>query len=443
MRYMRFATVAALAVTAPALADDLQIPRMTLAYVLTLDDLPKAPATGTAATAPEQLSSPSAAEPAGMTGDWGGMRNWLSDKHLFVGGSLLVDGAKNLRGGLDTAAWPVSYLLDLHLTADLEGMAGWSGGTAYADFQSHDQSGNSDRIVGDAQGYDDMASPRFVQVAQLWFRQDFSNTLSLKIGKIDANADAAKPGADAHDAFSLIEHSSDFLNNGASSSPAIFVMPSYPTAAPGIEAFIGDSVYAGGGAFYSNTHDTFLNISGSPQSTLIAAGGMFFIGEAGGRWSLGNLAGHAGAGAWFHNGVFPRNDGNGTTRGTGGGYAFVDQTLYHDEGEGRPTRDLGAFLTAGLADKTTSPMDRSLAAGIAASGFMPGRPDDSMGALCSWVRIPPQPGLLHPFEMAAEVYYKIHLTPWASLQPDFQYIVNPSGKHPDAAVVTVRAEIDF
>jgi porin len=187
-----------------------------------------------------------------------------------------------------------------------------------------------------------------------------------------------------------------------------------------------------------------LKITGFPESTQRSAGGMFFIGEAGTRWEgVGDQErpGHAGIGAWFHNGTFPRTSGEGATRGAGGGYAFLDQTLFLDKTG--PTRDLGAIFIAGLADKTASPIDQSLMAGLNAAGFVPGRPDDEMGVLCSWAHLPAEPGLLHPFEMASEIYYKIQVTPWASLKPDFQYIINPSGKRADAAVVTVRAEIDF
>ena len=63
--------------------------------------------------------------------------------------------------------------------------------------------------------------------------------------------------------------------------------------------------------------------------------------------------------------------------------------------------------------------------------------------MASWVHLPAQPGLLHPFELALEAYYKIQLTDWAAIKPDFQYIVSPSGMVPDAAVLTVRVEIDF
>jgi porin len=442
MRIPLIAGTLALACGTSGWAQEFPSPKLALTRTLALDDLPKAPGIGTATPAPEQKETSPAATDYGITGNWAGARDKLCDCHIFFGGFVFLDDAKVLRGGLDTEAWPVSYLLDLHLTADMEGMLGWTGGTAFIDFQSHDQFSNGDAIAGDIQTYDNITAPRFVQVAQLWYKQSFNDTLRLKIGKVDVNSDSAKPGADANDAFSLVEHSSEFLHSAATFSPTIFALPTYPLGSPGVQLYAGTDAYIGAGAFYINQHQTFLKIAGAPENTQASAGGMFFIGEGGLRWKAGDLPGHAGGGAWFHNGRFPRTDGDGTTH-AGGGYAFIDQTFFHDEADKGPTRDLGAFLIAGLADRAAAPMDQSLTLGIVASGFVPGRPDDAVGALCSWVHIPAQPGLLHPFEMTTELFYKIQITPWASLKPDFQYIVSPGGMQRDAAIVALRAEVDF
>lgn len=45
--------------------------------------------------------------------------------------------------------------------------------------------------------------------------------------------------------------------------------------------------------------------------------------------------------------------------------------------------------------------------------------------------------------LAVEACYKIKITDWTAIKPDFQYIFSPSGMVPDAAVATVRVEIDF
>src|SRR4051794_33857511 len=92
----------------------LQVPRLSLAPILTLDDTPGAPV--------DQKPTAPAPTSYGMTGDWYGMRSSLEAAHLTFGGLFLLDIAKNLRGGLDTDSWPYRYLLDLHVVVDANAM---------------------------------------------------------------------------------------------------------------------------------------------------------------------------------------------------------------------------------------------------------------------------------------------------------------------------------
>ena len=398
-----------------------------------------------AAASGEKVTSPPAdgTEGYGLTGNGFGARNRLAAQGLFFAGFVQLDTTKVLRGGLDTEAWPIRYLLDLHLTADTHAF-GLPGGTVFFDFQSHDQSENGDRAVGDIQGFDNIESVRFVQIIQFWYKQRLADGVSLKVGKIDANADASLPGADPFEGFSLIEHSTEFLQSAAVYPSSMFPMVTYPDPAPGLQLFLGtSSLYAGLGAFYSNAHQTFLNLMGHPEHIERTSGGMFFIGELGLRYPADSPVLHAGVGAWYHNGEFPRIAmPESMATGAGGAYFFLDHTLFHDE-TAAATRDLGVFFNAGIADSRTSPMDASLALGISGKGFIPARPGDAFGLIGAWTRLPEQPGLLHPFELATELYYKFQITPWASLKPSFAYIFHPSGINPDAAVITVRAQVDF
>ena len=44
-----------------------------------------------------------------------------------------------------------------------------------------------------------------------------------------------------------------------------------------------------------------------------------------------------------------------------------------------------------------------------------------------------------------EVYYNIQVTPWLSISPDFQYIINPGGthEHRDAMIVGIRTQMSL
>jgi porin len=438
------AAVFCAALSGLAAADEAR-PKLSLGPILTLDDLPTTAPIGAAAADTGAQQTPPPQSSYGITGNWFGLREKLANSHVYFGGYVYFDLSRNIRGGLDTDAWATSYLLDLHVVTDMEKTLGWTGGTAFLDFQSHDQSQNHDALVGDIQGFDNLVGPRFAQIAQLWYKQAIGD-FTLKIGRIDANIDAAKPGANAYDGFSIIEHGLDFLQSAAAYSPPIVPMATYPNPSPGVELFYHQSgFYAGAGAFYANSSDTFLNFSGHPETVQIPHGGMFFIGEAGSRWTMNlaglgeNLPGHAAVGGWYHNGTFPLLSGTGTQTGAGGGYLFVDQSLMNFTGQD----DLGFFFVGGLSNKENLPMDQNLAFGLTARPLARYRPKDLMGVMTSWVHLPAQPGLQHPFEMASEIFYKVQITDWASIKPSFAYIANPSGKHPDAAVLTVRAEVDF
>ena len=49
------------------------------------------------------------------------------------------------------------------------------------------------------------------------------------------------------------------------------------------------------------------------------------------------------------------------------------------------------------------------------------------------------------YEIPIEFTYQVHVTPWFNVQPDLQYIINPSGvvgSH-DALVLGLRTSINF
>jgi porin len=384
----------------------------------------------------------------GITGNWWGLRDTLAQAHIFVGGSLLFDTTKFVSGGWNSTSWEANYLLDLHLLAQLP----WtpeSPGTLYLDFQNHDQTVPPASFIGDAQGRDNITAPPFTQISQAWYRQTWGKDARLKIGKIDANTDATVDGTPSNDAFSLIEHGLDFIHSATSYPVAMATLPSYPEGAPGVELFLGSDFYLGLGAFYSNAHQTFLNLSGHPQDLQPSAGGMFLIAEGGARWSYHDLPGHAGIGTWYHSGNFPLVAADSpapTKQGNKGGYLFFDQSLFHDSAEGQPERDVGIFALAGLSDKETNFISASVAGGVTFSGFVPTRPDDAIGLMIAWAhlnQLASSPAGTKSFEVATEAYYKCQLTPWASIKPAFQYITHSQADQQDMMLFVVRVEVDF
>jgi porin len=381
----------------------------------------------------EPSFSPSA--PFGVTGDWGGARTALARRGLSLAGVVLLDISQNFHGGLDTGSTPVHCLLSLNATLETEPLLHWPGGTAYLEFLSHDGPAASATLTGDTMGFDNADALSFVQFYQLWYQQLLlDDKLRVKIGKMDANND-----------FSVAEHSREFLNSTMAYSIAMFTLPTYPDAAPGAALFfnVTDTFYVGGGVFYSNRSDTFLDIAGSPSQSRGSAGGMFGIGEVGYHWKFADLPGHAGVGGWTHTGTFAAvNGGPQVYKGTSGYYGFADQTLWVNE-SGQGPREAGLFANFGSANENVSAVANQAAAGITAIGLFPTRPADVTGLGAAWIGLGNLPATPHSAEWSIEVFHKCVLTPWASIKTDLQYIHEPSGSLPDALVGTVRVQVDF
>jgi carbohydrate-selective porin OprB len=104
---------------------------------------------------------------------------------------------------------------------------GWRGGRIHAAAQTLDGPTQAKRLVGDAQGFDNIDADRLRQVSEVCLEQGFlSSRLRLKLGKANANAD-----------FAHVESSGGFLNSSAGYRPTIEGFPTYPDPATGVALF--------------------------------------------------------------------------------------------------------------------------------------------------------------------------------------------------------------
>ena len=77
-------------------------------------------------------------------------------------------------------------------------------------------------------------------------------------------------------------------------------------------------------------------------------------------------------------------------------------------------------------------------AGLVYRGLLAGRDEDVAGFGVAWAEL--NKGGTNQ-ETAYELFYKARLTRNICVQPDLQYIVTPSGIHPDAIAVGLRFEL--
>jgi len=366
-----------------------------------------------AADAPKWWQAPN------LTGNWGGLRARLEDKGISFSGEINFDSS---RGGNNDLRSASRGLVDLQLTFDLGKLAGLEGGTVavqYYTLKGRSGAGLEDHI----QSFSNIDADRFSRVAEVWYEQWlFKRRARLKVGRVDANSE-----------FAFVEHGGEFINASMGYSPTIFTLPTYPTPMNSVNLFVypTKNVYGGVGVYDSK------------------GTGAFVIAEGGATWSLGSTSrpGRAGLGVWRQTGGVDRFSGDRQAH-TSGFYVIADQTLWRGESksEDHPRR-VNAFFQYGQSDANISAVCRHIGGGIAWTGAISGRDADVLGIGPTWIRVSDQPGAGFSArgELALEAFYKIQLTPWLSVKPDFQYMRTPGGANSfkRAALGTVRFTFSF
>jgi porin len=137
-------------------------------------------------------------------------------------------------------------------------------------------------------------------------------------------------------------------------------------------------------------------------------------------------------------------------RGSSGFYGIGDWTLVSaDSGYGQ----LSAFLQAGLGDNRVDRFGSYVGVGLAAKGFLTGRPDDETGLAVAMARnashyLLQQQVLGVPVrraETAIELTYLAQATSWLAVQPDLQYVIHPNtdSRQRNALVIQLEGELSF
>ncbi len=374
------------------------------------------------------------------TGNWWGHRTDLEEMGITFESSIIMDWSKGLAGGVDTEGSAFHHLFDANLTFETEPLFEWEGGTFFIDFYNHSGENFSNDIAGDSQGYSNIDADGRTQIAELWYEQLlFDDMLRIKFGKIEANSE-----------FNYADNGGEFLNSSAGCTPTIHVFPTYPDPATGLVVFgyPVDWFYGGFGWFDGSINEGINTGSRGPASFFGDPADYFLIGEAGVTWECGGtgLTGRFAAGAWGHTGTFTKFDGS-ETDGTEGFYLVLDQSLWLENPDDEDDEQgVYGFLMYGYTDEDISEIEHHIEGGVTWTGLIPTRDDDAIGLLASFVEFSDETGagFTEEHEVVIETFYKVQLTPYASVKPDLQWIGNPGGGgNDDAVVATIRTEVVF
>jgi porin len=373
-----------------------------------------------------------------LSDDWFGLRPRLEDRGIAFDANLTADWAKNFTGGLNTTGTNYGELFSTSFTLDTNRLIGLPGGTLFIDFQN--VNGNfASADVGDIQNVDSIYSNSRTQLGELWYEQFFlDNKLHVRVGKIDVAGE-----------FNLTSDANNFVHSGMTQTLNILAFPTYPDPSSGGDIFVEpcEHFYAGVGIFDGALQDGIQTGKLGPATLFGSPGDLFYIAETGLKWNLQkNLPGVIGVGGWHDTARFDRFNG-GSDRGTSGIYLVADQMLYREHSGTNDPQGLGIFLRYGWADPHVSPIEHHIAGGLSWMGLFPKRDADvlGIGTSCAILSRDRGAGFDDRAEAAIETFYKIQITPYFSVQPDVQYVINPGGiaSRDNAVFAMLRMSVDF
>ena len=394
-----------------------------------------------------------------LLGDLDGLRTLAAELGVASTPVYIGEVQGNPSGGIEHG---VTYdgLLNVPLDLDLDRIT--HGLTSDLVFHTnalwiHGQ-GLSTRKVGDFSNVSNISGYNTVRLQELWFQQSlWLKRISIRLGILAADAE-----------FFTSTTSSLFINGTFGAFTFVGANlpdpPVYPVAVPGVRFAIAPvsflsfqaGIYGGdsGGSQDQNNHGTNFNLRSRDGALIFAEAAYLYNQSPGDR----GLQGTYKVGTFVHTGSadFPtfRSQsrdalGAGAIRDRGtnyGVYGVIDQDLLKSAG-----RTVSSFLRIGGAPDDVNFVDFYVDGGFNFAGFIPGRIRDVAGVAYSSVSDEfsrSQKALGLPGASAETVFeatYKVQIAPWWSVQPDLQYVFNPSGidgSH-DALVLGLRSTVAF
>lgn len=331
--------------------------------------------------------------------------------------------------------------LDVIAELDLDRLIGWRGGQAHVHLLNNLGGMPNDRAAT-LQGINniEVASQR-LRLFEAWVEQKLGERSSVRIGLYDLNSEFYSNDAAGLLIAPAFGVGSEIAATGVN-GPSIF-----PSTALAMR--IDRQLDSKGSYARFAVLNAAASTLGDPQGVdLDFDSGVLVIGEVG----FANDRGKLGFGGWGYS--RPHEDidatdaaGDPLRRTAWGAYAIGEVQLRDREG----APGLAAFVRAGVSDGRTTPFRGGWQAGMLVTRPLSGRPDSqlSFGVNQAYLSNGYRRQLARtgtasvPAETALELTYSDSLTPWLSVQPDFQVVINAGGERGRAAVLVAGLRTTF
>ena len=388
-----------------------------------------------------------------MTGDWGGVRTFLVDHGISIGLAYQQQTFFNAHGGKDTEqGFREAGSYDLALKADTKKLGLWDGGYAYVKIKGNwrDSTGlNGGKIGALSRPNSDEGEDDTIFFAKWWIGQKFyHNIFDLRVGRLESKKDLFDRNAYAEREDYM------FMNNWFRRNPSI---PHTLAGGAWLKSQPVKWAYFQMGAFDGNSRGSkrgAIKTSFKGPATFIGMWELVLMPKF--RSANGALPGNYRFGWWYDGRDRQRfiNDLDGVRRprfksDTVGFYISFDQMLYKENDDPKDKQGLGAFLRYGHAKEEVSRIEDFWSVGAQYQGLVPKRDQDVLGfgvaqSILSG-RFRQEINAEADRETVYELYYKIALTPWLAITPDFQFLKNAGalGANKDVFVAGIRFRLIF
>jgi porin len=371
-----------------------------------------------------------------LFGDWGGLRTKLEDSGVTPRLIMVTDLAGNVSGGVSKGVTaPTS--VELSLTADLDKILGLKGGSLFMSTSQRWGRSLSKEHIGNVFSAQQIYGFQTWRLIDLSYQQQlFDDHLELRLGRFAATDD-----------FMVSAYSCGLVSNAFCGNPFGILLD-----APGISAYTGAwgalakvkptrrsyvmaAVYNGDSNVRADRHHG-LDFSIHGPTFAMAEVGYQVNGQPGDGPLLGNYK----LGAWHDGNSLTEFKSGKSHRGSWGFYGIFDQVIapFGDKASNRGLGVFGSFTLAANSDRQQ--LADFFTAGISARGLLDSRPRDAItlgfasGHFSDDLRRAQQDGQLpgpiggQGRESVVEATYRLDIKNGAIfMQPDIQYILNPSG----------------
>ncbi len=345
-----------------------------------------------------------------LTQDSGAKKSFITLEAFYTG-----DIASNLNGGIKQG---VRYLgmANLNLDFDFAKAGLWKGGHLFLKgANTHGKTPSAD-LFGDFQTSSNIEAGNHTYFQELWYKHTFKH-LEFTIGLQDLNAE-----------FAVSEHGADFMNSSFGVPSVIsnnIPAPIFPLTTLGVtvkwnlseSVAFQTAIYDGcPGLFDNNQYNLHWNISEN--------NGALIFSELQYSARIQKLPGIYKLGYYYHTGLRELNsetqDYESVFDHNYGIYLYADQDIW----KGLETRKLALFAQITLSPESINTQNLYLGGGVHYQGLFSQTGADVLGLAVAHAGFNPE-DLQH--ETTFELMYKYPVSESFYVQPDFQYIINPSG----------------